>query len=93
MAEGGRPDHWGLQGMRERAGRIGSRFTLISSPGGGAVNVVSWTWDFGDGTPPQTTVTATTTHTYLASGNYIITLTVTDNLGKQGSLQKLLVVQ
>lgn len=32
MAEGGRPDHWGLQGMRERAQRIGGQLEVWSRP-------------------------------------------------------------
>jgi signal transduction histidine kinase len=31
----GKEGHFGLQGMRERAERIGSKFTLVSSPGSG----------------------------------------------------------
>jgi signal transduction histidine kinase len=31
----GRPGHWGLAGMRERAKNIGARFTLSSEPAGG----------------------------------------------------------
>jgi signal transduction histidine kinase/ligand-binding sensor domain-containing protein len=35
LEEGGRPDHWGLQGMRERAQRIGAQLELWSRPGTG----------------------------------------------------------
>ncbi|MDP4395747.1 sensor histidine kinase, partial [Escherichia coli] len=35
VRDGGRPGHWGLQGMRERANEIGGRLGLASeSPGG-----------------------------------------------------------
>jgi signal transduction histidine kinase len=37
VIEKGKEGHFGLPGMRERAGGIGSRFTLISSPGTGSV--------------------------------------------------------
>ena len=47
-------------------------------PPGGAL---SYTWDFGDGTPPVTVPTATTTHQYATPGVYQVTLTVTDALG------------
>ncbi|HEX2646361.1 MAG TPA: histidine kinase, partial [Candidatus Dormibacteraeota bacterium] len=35
--EGKRPGHWGLLGMRERASRMGARFTLESRLGSGTV--------------------------------------------------------
>lgn len=37
----GRDGHWGLSGMKERAGRIGAEFHLYSSPGGGTEVVFS----------------------------------------------------
>lgn len=42
------------------------------------VNGVSYTWDFGDGTPPVTTASlADLTHTYTAHGTYTVTMTAT----------------
>ena len=35
LAAGGRPGHWGLTGMRERAAQIGAALTLVSRPGAG----------------------------------------------------------
>ena len=35
LESGGRADHWGLQGMRERANRIGAQLELWSRPGSG----------------------------------------------------------
>jgi len=35
LEKGGRADHWGLQGMRERAVRIGAQLELWSPPGAG----------------------------------------------------------
>lgn len=35
LAAGGRPNHWGFAGMRERAARIGARLALRSLPGAG----------------------------------------------------------
>ncbi len=43
-------------------------------------SVVSWHWEFGDGTS-ATTTTPQTTHTYPAAGTYTATLTVTDSRG------------
>lgn len=39
--------------------------------------LTSWTWNFGDGTV-STVNTASTMHTYAASGNYTVTMVVTD---------------
>jgi signal transduction histidine kinase len=35
LGKGGRADHWGLQGMRERARRVGASLELWSRPGAG----------------------------------------------------------
>ena len=45
--------------------------------------IVSYEWDFGDGSPTDRGVTAS--HTYDLPGNYVITLVVTDSLGKTGA--------
>jgi PKD repeat protein len=42
--------------------------------------IVSYSWDFGDGDPPKTGVRVT--HDYVKTGVYLVTLTVTDDLGK-----------
>jgi PKD repeat protein len=40
-------------------------------------SIVTWSWDFGDGSQPSTNP-VTATHTFTAPGTYITTLTVTD---------------
>jgi signal transduction histidine kinase/ligand-binding sensor domain-containing protein len=35
LSQGARPGHWGLQGMRERAGHIGARLDIVSQPNKG----------------------------------------------------------
>jgi PKD repeat protein len=47
-----------------------------STPNGGSI--VSYVWDFGDGT---TDIGVTVTHAYTAYGNYTVTLNVTDSQG------------
>jgi PKD repeat protein len=41
--------------------------------------IVSYRFDFGDGTPPVTGVATQVQHTYATEGNYTVTLQVTDN--------------
>lgn len=57
-------------------------FTDISTTRAGNT-IVSWTWDFGDGSAPVTVTTKPvgTTHTYNAINDYPVKLTVKDNTG------------
>jgi PKD repeat protein len=52
-------------------------------------SVVSYAWDFGDGT---TATGATPDHTYPAAGGYPVTLVVTDNSGGTGSITQTVTV-
>lgn len=52
------------------------QFTDSSSAGSGTIT--SWTWDFGDG---NSSTLQNPNHTYLASGNYNITLSLTNSFG------------
>ncbi len=64
-------------------GVVGTSVALngnTSSDGDGSV--VSYSWDFGDGTIG---IGATSGHVYIAAGLYTVTLTVTDNSGLTGS--------
>lgn len=47
-----------------------------------ACSIVSYGWNFGDGTPNGTGMT--TSHTYVAAGTYTVILTVTDSNGNMG---------
>jgi len=48
-----------------------------STPDGGTL--VSYTWDFGDGAPPITESDPITSHVYASSGNFTVTLNITDS--------------
>lgn len=47
------------------------------------VEVTGYAWDFGDGSPTQTGVTAI--HTYPSTGTYLVTLTASDASGSDGA--------
>lgn len=51
----------------------------VPAPGG---TIVSYDWDFGDGTPHEGGVQSA--HTFTRAGTYTITLVVTDNAGRRG---------
>ena len=62
-------------------------FNGSSSIGGtdadGPHTIVSYTWDFGDGDPPKTGVTST--HDFVKTGIYLVTLTVVNDKGTKAS--------
>ena len=59
----------------------------LSQPSTGAT-IVSYQWDFGDGSAPITTGTPNTSKTYAVAGGYTVTLTVTDSTGASASTSK-----
>ena len=48
-------------------------------------DTLTYSWNFGDGSPPLTTTGATTSHTYTAAGSFTATLTVRDDRGLQST--------
>ena len=56
-------------------------FNASSSSVGAGATIVQYLWDFGDATTAQSTAPITT-KTYAAPGTYIVTLTVTDSMGR-----------
>jgi len=68
--------------------RVGQSVNFNASasrpPAGGSI--VSYTWDFGDGTPRVTTGSPVQGHTFTLAATYTITLVVTDNAGKTATL-------
>ncbi|HET6427737.1 MAG TPA: tandem-95 repeat protein, partial [Phycisphaerae bacterium] len=55
-----------------------------SASGDADGSIVSYAWDFGDGSPAISGPSATSSHTYAANGVYTVTLTVTDDDGDTG---------
>lgn len=54
--------------------------------------LVSYAWNFGDGSPVQSGASFTTSHRYTAVGTYSAVLTVTDNQGATGEASSSLIV-
>src|SRR5947207_1249524 len=52
--------------------------------------IVTWSWDFGDGTAPATSMNPS--HTYVAPGTYNVCLMVSDGLGCSDTLCQPLVI-
>ncbi len=48
--------------------------------------ILSWSWDFGDGSPLNSTPSPT--HDYISSGSYDVVLTVTDSIGCVNTMTK-----
>ena len=65
-----------------------------NDPGG---TIVSYAWNFGDGTTEtyvkDVNLTATATHAYEAAGTYNVTLTVTDNDDLTHTITKIVTVK
>lgn len=61
-------------------------FTATATPATGH-NIVRYAWAFGDGNT-QTTTSPTVTKTYSAVGTYVVTVTVTDDVGQTASVSK-----
>ena len=49
------------------------------------MTIVSYTWDFGDGTG-TTSISPSATKTYAAPGTYPVTLTILDSLGRTATV-------
>lgn len=63
-------------------GQVGDAIPLDASGSSDPDNdTLSYTWDFGDGTPPARTTSARTTHSYARVGNYTVKVTADDGRG------------
>lgn len=58
----------------------------------GYAPIVNYTWNFGDGTPINTTTSNTITHKFTVLNNYTVGLTVTDSVGRTNSVSTLIEV-
>ncbi|MEX2546446.1 MAG: PKD domain-containing protein, partial [Chloroflexota bacterium] len=65
-------------------GQVGTDSTVTFSNRSTDANddIVSYEWDFGDGSPPSSATSPT--HTFPGVGDYTVTLTVTDAIGNTG---------
>jgi PKD repeat protein len=61
-------------------------FNASGSRAAAGRQIVSYTWDFGDGRPLVTQSGPTVNYSYAVAGNYRVTLVVTDDTGKTGSI-------
>lgn len=72
-----------------------SAHTVRFDPSGSSAiegrTIVSYRWDFGDGSANSTA--ATPTHVYAGAGSFNVTLTVTDNIGKTDGVTNTVAVQ
>jgi large repetitive protein len=72
------------------SGRVGAPVTMTAVPNTGAPSIISYTWDFGDGTVPVTTTIGTVSHIYtsLPSGfvsfPFVISVTAVGADGRTG---------
>jgi len=71
--------------MEFRYAVSGYAVTVDASSSTDDVGIVSYAWDWGDGTSGTGMIA---THTYSAAGPYIVTLTVTDTIGQTSSISR-----
>jgi PKD repeat protein len=67
-------------------------FNGSGSRAGTGHSIVGYRWDWGDGDTPQTHAESTEDHDFLGVGNYLVTLTVFDEVGQQSSVSTLVAV-
>ncbi len=73
------------------AGRMVTFDASASTPNGGTI--VSYIWNFGDGTPEIIKTDPVTTHVYASNGTFNVTLTIIDSEGLNDTTWQLITVQ
>jgi PKD domain len=71
-----------VQGCAGDGNLASFNFTATTAP---ANAPGTYTWEFGDGTPPQTTNTPTTTHAFANDGNFNVTVVYSSGLPQCGT--------
>lgn len=66
--------------------------TVMFDASASSGDIISYKWNFGDGSPEVTESDPITTHAYQAVGNYTVILTVTDREGLTNSTSKVITV-
>ena len=74
---------------QDQTGKVGASVTFDAGASSDNVDIVSYEWNFGDGT---TGTGKTTTHTYTSPGTYTVTLTVKDTAGNSATVSKTVTV-
>jgi PKD repeat protein len=68
-------------------------FNASTSTVGAGATISQYAWDFGDGSPTVTTSSGTTTKSYATAGAKVVTLTITDSLGRTATRTATVTVQ
>jgi PKD repeat protein len=68
-------------------GSLNASFDAKNSTAPSGSTIAKYTWEFGDGTAPETRTTATIEHGYRSFATYTVKLTVTDSKGLTNSHQ------
>ena len=74
-----------------KPGQVASFNASGSRPGSGA-NIVSYTFNWGDGSPEEVVTNPLQSHVYVAAGTFTATVTVRDSLGRTASAQVTVIV-
>jgi hypothetical protein len=73
-------------GFFDKTCQVNVSCTLEANASDDDGSIVNYTWDFGDGNPPESTPATTIDHTFTSISQPMVTLTVTDNNGATNSV-------